>query len=100
MKPSKSKSTGASLNGSEPTGSSTDQTQTNSAVNTSSESESNHLSIPPEGFLPPHFAKFRSIITKNQVELPFMAEYELIELIYEVWSAGFKERSNMSNKWM
>jgi len=92
MKPSKSKSTGASLNGSEPTGSSTDQTLTSSAQTTSKESESNRRSIPPEGYLPPHFAKLRSIMKQHKVELPFKAEIELIELIYDVWTAGFKER--------
>jgi hypothetical protein len=95
MKPSKSKSTGASLNGSEPTGSSTDQTQTNSVKTTLSESASNRRSIPPEGYLPPHFAKLRSIMEQHKVELPFMAEIELIELIYEVWNAGFKERGKI-----
>ena len=100
MKPSKSKSTGASLNGSEPTGSSTDQTPTNSAVNTSSESESNQQSIQPDGLVTPRFRKMREILIKHQIKLPFMCEYELIELIYETWNAGFNERNNMSKKWI
>ena len=29
---------------------------------------------------------------QHKVELPFKAEIELIELIYDVWTAGFKER--------
>lgn len=92
MTQSKPTSTGASSSGSEPTGSSTDQTPTSSAQTTSKESESNRRSIPPEGYLPPHFAKLRSIMEQHKVELPFKAEIELIELIYEVWNAGFKER--------
>ena len=100
MKQSTPTSTGASLNGSEPTGLSTDQTQINSVETTSSESESNPQSIQSEGFLPPHFATFRAIIAKHKVELPFMAEIELIDLIYNVWSAGFNERSKLQAEWM
>ena len=92
MTQSKPTSIGASSSDSEPTGSSTDQTPTSSAQTTSSESASNHRSIPPEGYLPPHFAKLRSIMEQHKVELPFMAEIQLIELIYDVWTAGFKER--------
>ena len=92
MTQSKPTSIGASSSGSEPIGSSTDQTQTSSAQTTSKESEYNRRSIPPEGYLPPHFAKLRSIMEQHKVELPFKAEIELIELIYDVWTAGFKER--------
>jgi len=92
MTQSKPTSTGASSSDSEPIGLSTDQTPTSSVQITSSESESNRRSIPPEGYLPPHFAKLRSIMEQHKVELPFKAEIELIELIYEVWNAGFKER--------
>jgi len=92
MTQSKPTSTGALSSGSELTGSSTDQTPTSSAQTTSKESESNHRSIPAEGYLPPHFAKLRSIMEQHKVELPFKAEIELIELIYDVWTAGFKER--------
>ena len=95
MTQSKPTSTGASSSDSEPTGSSTDQTPTSSAQTTSKESESNHRSIPTEGLITPQFKKMREIIIKHEVNLPFMAEFELIELIYETWNMGFKERGKI-----
>jgi hypothetical protein len=100
MTPSKPTSTGASLSGSEPTGSSTDQTPTNSVANTSSESESNQQSIQPDGLVTPQFKKMREIMIKHEVKLPFMAEFELIELIYETWNVGFNERTKLQQRWM
>ena len=100
MTPSKPTSTGVSSSDSKPTGSSTDQTPTNSAQNTSSESESNQQSNQPDGLVTPQFKKMREILTKHEVKLPFMAEFELIELIYETWNVGFNERSKMQAKWI
>lgn len=100
MKQSTPTSTGACLSGSEPTGLSTDQTPTSNAQITSNESASNPQSIQSDGFLPPHFAELRRIIAENKVELPFKAEIELLDLIYNVWSAGFNERSKLFAEWM
>jgi hypothetical protein len=100
MTPFKPTSTGASSNGLEPTGSSTDQTPTNSVANTSSESESNQQSTQPDGLITPQFKKMREIMLKHEVKLPFMAEFELIELIYETWNVGFNERTKLQQRWM
>lgn len=100
MKQSTPTSTGASLNGSEPTGLSTDQTPTSNAQTTSNESASNPQSTQSEGFLPPYFAEFRRIMAKHKVELPFEAQIEMTDLIYNVWSAGFNERSKLQAKCM
>ena len=107
MTESKSTSTGHSSSGSELTGLSTDQTPTSNAQTTSSASKSNPQSTQPDDELTDIFKRMRDIIDEHNVELPFMAHYDLLQLLYDAYKVGFNEYKRimqtvekMNGRWM
>lgn len=100
MTPSQPTSTGHSSSDSEPIGSSTAQTQTNSAANISNVSESNPASGLEVGSIQPLLDRLREIRHNYNIEMPLEASLKLIDLVADSYKKGGRDQYEIFKRWM
>lgn len=100
MTPSQPTSTGHSSSDSEPIGSSTAQTPTNSAANISNVSESNPASGREPGSIQPLLDRLREIRHSYNIDMPLEASLKLIDLVADSYKKGGKDQYEIFKRWM